>query len=83
MLVTVIGAAAGTLTTAAYLPQVLKVWRSRSAGDISLQMYILMVAGSVLWVTYGLMLMAWPVIIANAVSLLFTAIILTWKIRYG
>lgn len=83
MLVTVIGTVAGTLTTAAYLPQVIKVWRSRSAGDISLQMYILMVTGSVLWVTYGLMLMAWPVILANAVSLLFTAIILTFKLRHG
>jgi MtN3 and saliva related transmembrane protein len=83
MLATVIGTVAGTLTTAAYLPQVVKVWRSRSAGDISLQMYILMVTGSVLWVTYGVLTLAWPVIIANAVSLLFTAIILIFKIRYG
>jgi MtN3 and saliva related transmembrane protein len=83
MLATIIGTVAGTLTTAAYLPQVVKVWRSRSVGDISLQMYILMVTGASLWVVYGLMLMAWPVIIANAVSLLFTAIILGFKLRYG
>ncbi|HVZ27437.1 MAG TPA: hypothetical protein VG798_02180 [Rhizomicrobium sp.] len=48
-----------------------------------MQMYILMVTGSVLWVTYGVMVIAWPVIVANAVSLLFTAIILSFKIRYG
>jgi MtN3 and saliva related transmembrane protein len=83
MLATVIGTVAGTLTTAAYLPQVVKVWRSRSAGDISLQMYILMVTGASLWVGYGLMLMQWPVIISNAVSLLFTAVILAFKLRYG
>ena len=83
MLATVIGTAAGTLTTAAYLPQVVKVWRSRSVGDISLQMYILMVIGAFLWVVYGLMLMQWPVIIANAVSLLFTATILALKLRHG
>jgi MtN3 and saliva related transmembrane protein len=83
MLATIIGTVAGTLTTAAYLPQVVKVWRSRSVGDISLQMYILMVTGASLWVVYGLMLMAWPVIVANAVSLLFTAIILGFKLRYG
>ena len=83
MLATVIGTVAGTLTTAAYLPQVVKVWRSRSAGDISLQMYILMVMGASLWVVYGLLLMQWPVIIANGVSLLFTAIILMFKLRYG
>jgi MtN3 and saliva related transmembrane protein len=83
MLVTVIGTVAGTLTTAAYLPQVVKVWRSRSAGDISLQMYILMVTGASLWVVYGAMLMDWPVIAANAVSALFTATILVFKLRYG
>jgi MtN3 and saliva related transmembrane protein len=83
MLATVIGTVAGTLTTAAYLPQVVKVWRSRSAGDISLQMYILMVTGASLWVVYGLLLMQWPVIIANGVSLLFTAVILMFKLRYG
>ena len=43
----------------------------------------LMVTGSVMWVIYGLMLMAWPLIVANTVSLLFTAIILTCKLRYG
>ena len=83
MLATMIGTVAGTLTTAAYLPQVVKVWRSRSAGDISLQMYILMVTGSALWVSYGVMLADWPLIVANTVSLLFTATILTFKLRYG
>lgn len=83
MLATVIGTVAGTLTTAAYLPQVVKVWRSRSANDISLQMYILMVTGASLWVVYGVLLMQWPVIAANAVSLFFTAIILAFKLRYG
>jgi MtN3 and saliva related transmembrane protein len=83
LLVTIIGTVAGTLTTTAYLPQVVKVWRSRSAGDISLQMYILVVTGASLWVVYGLMLTQWPVIIANAVSLLFTTTILVFKLRYG
>ncbi len=83
MLATVIGTVAGTLTTAAYLPQVVKVWRSRSAGDISLQMYILMVTGAALWVIYGVEQGDWPIIIANIVSLLFTATILMFKLRYG
>jgi len=83
MLATVIGTAAGTLTTAAYLPQVVKVWRSRSVGDISLQMYLLMATGVALWTIYGLMLMDWPVIIANAVALVFTLTILAFKLRHG
>lgn len=83
MLATIIGTIAGTLTTTAYLPQVVKVWRSHSAGDISLQMYILTVTGASLWVVYGLVLMQWPVIITNGVSLIFTATILAFKLRYG
>jgi len=83
MLATVIGTVAGTLTTAAYLPQVVKVWRSRSAGDISLQMYVLMVTGATLWIVYGALNGDWPIIIANVVSLLFTATILVFKLRYG
>ncbi len=83
MLVTVIGTVAGTLTTAAYLPQVLQVWRSRSAGDISLPMYVMMVTGATLWVIYGLMLSAWPVVMANGVSLFFLIPILLFKLRYG
>jgi MtN3 and saliva related transmembrane protein len=83
MLATVIGTVAGTLTTAAYLPQVVKVWRSRSAGDISLQMYILMVTGAALWAIYGALQGDWPIIVANVVSLLFTATILGFKLRCG
>lgn len=83
MLVTVIGTVAGTLTTAAYLPQVLQVWRSRSAGDISLPMYVMMVTGATLWVIYGLMLSAWPVVMANGVSLFFLIPILLFKLSYG
>lgn len=83
MLVTVIGTVAGTLATSAYLPQFLKVWRSRSAGDISLPMYVMMVTGASLWVVYGLMLSAWPVVMANGVSLLFLVPILGLKLRYG
>lgn len=83
MLVTVIGTMAGALTTAAYLPQVVKVWRSRSAGDISLQMYLLMAIGVALWVIYGVMLMAWPIIGANAVALLLILTVLAFKLRYG
>ncbi len=83
MLATAIGSVAGTLTTAAYLPQVVKVWRSRSAGDISLQMYLLMVTGSAAWIVYGILLMNWPLIVANTISLSFTATILAFKFRYG
>jgi MtN3 and saliva related transmembrane protein len=83
MLATLIGTVAGTLTTSAYLPQMIRVWRSRSAGDISLLMCAMMVTGASLWVVYGLMLSAWPVVMANGVSLFFLVPILVLKLRYS
>jgi MtN3 and saliva related transmembrane protein len=78
-----IGSAAAVCTTLAYLPQVLRAWRTRSTHDVSLKMYILMVLGTVLWLAYGVALRDWPLIGANAVSLGLTGSILFLKLRYG
>jgi MtN3 and saliva related transmembrane protein len=76
-----IGSIAGTLTTLAFLPQVIKTWRSRSTRDISLVMFLAFCTGVVLWLIYGLMTQAWPVIIANAVTLVLAGFILAMKLR--
>jgi MtN3 and saliva related transmembrane protein len=81
-LVTVLGLIAGTLTTAAYFPQLLKTWKSKSAGDISWSMLISLCVGIVLWLVYGVYVQDIPVILANIVTLLFTSNILILKIRY-
>ena len=81
-LVEYIGLAAGALTTAAYLPQVYKTWRTKAVGDISLVMYSSMTFGVFLWLVYGICLGAPAVIIANAVSLLLVAWMLRMKIVY-
>lgn len=78
-----LGLAAGLLTTGAYLPQVLKTWRSRAVADISLAMYGAMALGLALWLAYGLLLRAPAVILANAVSLLLVLWMLAMKLRYG
>jgi MtN3 and saliva related transmembrane protein len=78
-----IGMIAGLLTTVAFLPQAIKIWRSKSAKDISLAMFVCFCAGIVLWVIYGFMLGAFPVILANVVSLCIAATILVFKLRYG
>lgn len=75
-----IGYCAGTLTTVAFLPQVLKVFRERSARDISLGMYLLFCTGVVAWLLYGLILVSWPIIIANIVTLLLSGTVLVMKI---
>ena len=78
-----VGFAAGLLTTLAFLPQAILTWRTRKAIGVSLGMYLIFVAGIVLWLIYGIALGAWPVIIANAVTLLLAAFILVMKVRFG
>ena len=80
-LINLIGTLAGILTTIAFIPQVLKTWRTRSAGDISLLMFLLFSSGVLLWLIYGLLLHAMPIIIANGVTLSLSASILTLKIN--
>ena len=79
---TVLGLSAGCLTTLAFVPQVLKTWRSKSGNDISLGMFLLFSAGVLLWLVYGILIDALPVILANAVTLLLSLAILALKLRY-
>ena len=78
-----IGMIAGTLTTIAFVPQVWRVWKTRSTKDISLSMYLVFTAGVVFWLAYGLMLGAWPIIVANVVTLALTGTVLGLKLRHG
>jgi MtN3 and saliva related transmembrane protein len=69
-------------TTCSFLPQVVKTRRSRSATDISLIMFSLFSVGVLIWLVYGLMIHAAPVIIANAITLALALAILIMKIRF-
>jgi MtN3 and saliva related transmembrane protein len=77
-----VGYVAGALTTCAFWPQLQKTWKSRSAGDVSLGMLVIFTSGVGLWLFYGTMIGAWPIILTNAVTLLLTGAILTLKLRY-
>ena len=79
----VVGYAAGFLATAAFVPQVAKTFRERSARDISLGMYVLFCAGVGLWLIYGVLIASWPVIISNFVTLLLSGAVLVLKLRHG
>ena len=81
-LITAIGFAAATLTTLSFLPQVLKVWRTRSADDISLVTYSMFCLGIVLWLVYGLLLGDAPIIVANVVTIVLAGSVLGLAIRY-
>jgi MtN3 and saliva related transmembrane protein len=78
-----VGSLAAFLTTVAFVPQVLKIWRSRSAKDISLPMYVVFTIGVALWLVYGVLLGATPIIIANFVTLLLSVAVLIMKLRWG
>jgi MtN3 and saliva related transmembrane protein len=81
--VTILGLVAGCCTTLAYLPQVIKAWRTRSTRDISLGMFLLLVGGMALWLAYGILLGDLPLIVSNAVTFAFAATILYFKLREG
>jgi len=78
----VIGLAAGLLTTTAFIPQVWKIYRTKSGKDISARMFSLFSAGIVLWLVYGILLQSLPLILSNAVTLVLSLTIIALKLRY-
>jgi MtN3 and saliva related transmembrane protein len=74
-----LGFAAAACTTGAFIPQVMLVWRERGAPGISSGMYLLFIAGVAMWLLYGLALESWPVVIANALTLILACAILGMK----
>ena len=81
--VSVIGSVAGMSTTGAFLPQVIRTWRTRSTEDISLGMFLLTAFGLFLWLVYGIARNDWPLIVTDVVSLILAVTILGLKLRYG
>lgn len=81
-LIILLGLAAGALTTIAFVPQVIRTWKTKSAHDLSLGMYSILCTGVLLWLIYGLIIEDIPIIVANAVTLSLALIILYFKITY-
>ena len=77
-----VGYAAATLTTASFVPQALHTFRTKDVRGISLAMYSAFVVGILLWLVYGLLLAAWPIVVANAVTLTLATTILAMKLKY-
>lgn len=78
-----IGYCAATLTTLSFLPQAWLTFRTRDVRGISLGMYSVFSVGVALWLLYGLMMGAWPIVLANGVTLALASVILAMKVRYG
>lgn len=82
LLVEAIGFVAAALTTAAFVPQAWLSWRTRDLRGVSLGMYALFTVGIALWLAYGWLLRAWPLIVANTVTLILALGILVLKLRH-
>lgn len=78
----IVGYVAAVLTTSAFLPQALKTLRTRDVSGISLSMYCLFVSGVLLWLAYGLLRQAWPIIIANAITSVLAGSVLILKLKH-
>ena len=78
-----IGFVAGLLTTIAFVPQVTKIWRTRSARDVSLPAFATFTVGVALWTLYGFIVQEPPIILWNLVTLVLSIAIIVMKIRLG
>jgi MtN3 and saliva related transmembrane protein len=77
-----VGFAAAILTTASFVPQALHTFQTKDVRGISLGMYSVFTAGVACWLVYGWLLGAWPIVIANCITLALAATILVMKLRY-
>lgn len=79
----ILGMAAGTISSITFLPQVIKTWRTKSAKDISMLMFLLATLSVIMWLIYGIVKSSIPIIYTNSMVLLMSLIMLYFKFRYN
>lgn len=77
-----VGFAAGTLTVASFLPQVIQAWQTKRVKDVSFWMMAMLMLGAATWITYGVLKKDMPVIVTNVLALLLQASIMVAKLRF-
>jgi MtN3 and saliva related transmembrane protein len=81
--VTALGLVAGTLTTGAFVPQVVRTWRTKSTKDLSLPMLASFSTGVLCWLLYGIWIDSLPIVITNGITFVLAGTNLVLKLRYG
>jgi MtN3 and saliva related transmembrane protein len=81
--VALLGLVAACCTTIAFVPQVVRIWRTRSTRDISLGMFVVLTVGMLLWLVYGLLVRDLPLVLANSATFTLSLTILVLKVRNG
>jgi MtN3 and saliva related transmembrane protein len=79
----ILGLAAGTITSITFLPQVIQIWKTKSAKDLSLQMLLLLILGVSMWLTYGILVKDTAIIYTNSMVLTMSLIMLYFKFKFG
>ena len=77
-----IGIIAGICTTTSFVPQIVKIFRTKHARDISMQMFVILTTGIFLWLVYGILLKSFPIVLANTISFLLCLFVIIAKIKY-
>jgi MtN3 and saliva related transmembrane protein len=78
----IIGLMAGTITSITFIPQVIRIWKTRSAKDLSMVMMLLLIIGTSLWLSYGLMIRDAAIIYTNSMVLAMSMIMMFFKLKY-
>lgn len=79
----IVGILAGTLCTISFIPQIIKIIKTRQAKDLSLITFSIFALGVFFWLIYGIMIKEVPVILANGITLVLVAIVVAAKLKYG
>ena len=80
--VDILGYSAGAITSLTFLPQVIKTWKSKSAKDVSMGMFLIAALNEVMWIVYGVLLNNWVIILTNSVVLSMSLVMIFLKIKY-
>ena len=78
----ILGILAGTLTTISFIPQVIKIYRTKDTKDLSLATFTIFSCGVSFWLAYGILVGEWPIILANGITLILSFMIIAMKIKY-
>lgn len=79
----ILGLIAATLTTAAFLPQVYKTWKTKDVSSLSLPMFLLFFLGIVLWFIYGLYINSLSLLLGNGITIVSCFLLIYFKLKYG
>lgn len=85
LIANIVGTGAALCSIASFAPQVFKIWKARDASSVSLRTYVLTVSCFILWVVYGWLTQAWPIVVSNSLALVMASAVLAmkWRFREG